>query len=111
MSELKIVTPEECAISEDTKRELVDDINQTLLSGQRKYCTARAHVGFIRGLAEASGWSVSHLPDDRGNVIGLLFTTSDDRVEPACVATHASRVAWPNTLSVANPQWIGASPR
>jgi hypothetical protein len=106
MSELRIVTPDECTIPDDVKRELVDDINQTLISGKRVYNAARAHVGFVRKLAEASGWSVSHRPDDRGNIITLLFTTNEDRVEPVFASAP-----WPNTFSVAEPKWIGASSR
>lgn len=114
MSELKIVTPEECTIPDDTKRELVCNINQTLLSGKRVYNAARAHVGFVRKLAEASGWSVSHRQDDRGNVVQLLFTTSEDRVAPesasvCCIPSAMS--LYPYNFIGLDQQWIGASPR
>jgi hypothetical protein len=76
MSELKVVTPEECTIPDAIKRRIVDDLNNVLTSGKRLYTAQRSHLEYIKAMASASGWLASAHHYD-GDTVDVAFSILD----------------------------------
>ena len=73
MSEFRIVTPEECKMSDDEQIELLASINDILMSGLRIYGIQRSQLEFVQKLGAASGWRVAPHHFD-GESVDVVFS-------------------------------------